>query len=493
MFRTPKTALTFAFAILCATTAQGAQVELRSEDGLVSIDGEILGFDGDMLTVDTGYGVVKIPGNSITCLGDGCPDGLRKGTVKVSVAYARPEDRALFDEILRKGAEDTDLGVSFNGSGEISISGRSAGASLTLFESRTAGDVRILSGVAAVPGAGELAGRADWASRDRAAVQLFQSRALAVVIGSRAGVASLSMEDLARVFAGEVTNWSELGGNDVDVQPMQTAPGDPTHDALRRAVTDPFGKQVSKQVLIAKDIALVLSTLAVAPGGIAVVPVGLLGEQQPVAILDACGRPSRPDQFSVANGSYPLIVSTYAEISKAVASAPLSATMDRLALDWSGSELFESDLARLARLDVILKEALPEGLKRAAEAFVASTISANRMAITLRDGPLPRADAARQRLGFVRLAKGIANGDFDGREIMFLGFTEGPSDPAEAIARSTETAEAMLKAFRDFAPDAASRTAVSFVAAGHGFVGQSNCAATDAAQPFVEIWVRAAD
>ncbi len=487
-----KTVLSCTLTILWSTSALAAQAELRSEDGFVSIDGEILEFDGTMLTVNTGSGVVKIPGNSVTCFGEGCPDGVRKGTKSIAVAFAHPQERALLTEILNADRAGGAFNVSFDGSDTVSVSNPSGEVSLALLRTGAEGDVRILSEVAAVADPDSLIERSEWTSRDQSTVQLLESQALAVLVSAPAGIDVLTLEDLARVFAGEVKNWSELGGNDVAIQPMQTGEGHATHDALRLAVTEPFGKQVSNRVLNAKDDALVLNTLAIAPGGVAVLPVDQLDGRQPIALVGECQHPSRPDDFSIANGSYPLTVSTFAEISPTVASASLSATFDQLSLGWTGSDMFESDLARLARLESILEEDLPPDLNQSAKDFAASVFSANRLAVTFRDGPVSKADAARERLGFVRLAAAVANGDFDGREIMFVGFTGGRSDPTAAVSRSTEAAESLLTAFREFAPEAASRPGVSFVAQGHGFVGHSNCDAADATKPFIEIWIRSA-
>lgn len=52
-------------------------VELRSSDGLVSVEGIIRHFDESLITIETTFGVVGVETFGLKCFGAACPDVLR--------------------------------------------------------------------------------------------------------------------------------------------------------------------------------------------------------------------------------------------------------------------------------------------------------------------------------------------------------------------------------------------------------------------------------
>src|SRR6056297_2733868 len=59
---------------LCAGPVAAQDVLLRSHDGAVEIEGDLLGFDGEFYRVDTIYGELTVDGSGVACEGPGCPD-----------------------------------------------------------------------------------------------------------------------------------------------------------------------------------------------------------------------------------------------------------------------------------------------------------------------------------------------------------------------------------------------------------------------------------
>lgn len=52
------------------------EVELVSSDGLVSVIGEIVSFDANLISIKTSFGTVGIPNDDISCIGAACPADL---------------------------------------------------------------------------------------------------------------------------------------------------------------------------------------------------------------------------------------------------------------------------------------------------------------------------------------------------------------------------------------------------------------------------------
>ena len=45
---------------------------------------------------------------------------------------------------------------------------------------------------------------------------------IAIIVHPENPVADLSLETIARIYTGEITNWSEVGGNDSEIIRMMT-------------------------------------------------------------------------------------------------------------------------------------------------------------------------------------------------------------------------------------------------------------------------------
>jgi phosphate transport system substrate-binding protein len=59
---------------------------------------------------------------------------------------------------------------------------------------------------------------------------------VAIIVNSENPVADLTVEQIAKLFTGEITNWSELGGNDAPVAALGREPGSGTRGAFEEIV-----------------------------------------------------------------------------------------------------------------------------------------------------------------------------------------------------------------------------------------------------------------
>ncbi|CAN0591000.1 unnamed protein product, partial [Ectocarpus sp. 12 AP-2014] len=49
-------------------------IVLETHDGSISLEGELVSFDGELFRVDTAYGTLTMDGGNVTCAGEGCPN-----------------------------------------------------------------------------------------------------------------------------------------------------------------------------------------------------------------------------------------------------------------------------------------------------------------------------------------------------------------------------------------------------------------------------------
>ena len=74
--------------VLLAQSAFGQAVELKSIDQTNTLTGDIIGYDGELVTLDTPTGIIQVPSLQLRCVSENCP---------TNIAWAE-DDRALIIE-----------------------------------------------------------------------------------------------------------------------------------------------------------------------------------------------------------------------------------------------------------------------------------------------------------------------------------------------------------------------------------------------------------
>ncbi|MHC5268127.1 phosphate ABC transporter substrate-binding protein PstS [Enterococcus sp. LJL98] len=96
------------------------------------------------------------------------------------------------------------------------------------------------------------------------------------IVNKQVGVSNLSMEDLRRVFVGEVTNWQELGGEDLPVVLLNRANGSGTRNTFERWV---LNGETAKQSQEQDSSGMVRQIVADTPGAISYVAFSYVTEE----------------------------------------------------------------------------------------------------------------------------------------------------------------------------------------------------------------------
>ena len=122
--------------------------------------------------------------------------------------------------------------------------------------------------------------------------------ALAIIVHPSCGVDVLSLTDAGRVFRGEIENWTELGGADLEVQGFVVAKGSATRGLLRQQLLGGDDLVDCEEVL--PDAALV-ERVAGTPGGVGAISFAFQQGHRGVRAVALDGQ--RP---GVTNFDYPL-------------------------------------------------------------------------------------------------------------------------------------------------------------------------------------------
>ncbi len=124
---------------------------------------------------------------------------------------------------------------------------------------------------------------------------------IAIVTGLDVELQGLTMEQARAIFAGEITDWSEVGAPAGPITVVSREEGSGTRAAFEEMVMgDAF---ISLDAILQPSNGAVRTTVATTPGSIAFLSFGYLDDStQPVKIDGAAPTPE-----NAANGSYPVV------------------------------------------------------------------------------------------------------------------------------------------------------------------------------------------
>lgn len=221
------------FGLSVPGPAQAQDVTLRSFDGAIELSGELIGFDGEFYRVESIYGPITVSAQGVQCAGPGCP-GLDAFVAEARFAGAAVMADILMPALIEAFARDRGMTLAR----EIDARGRSTfvltreadrsvAARFTVAPGTTEDGITALLNREAdlALALREISGVEQRAARtaDQGEVALAgRVRVLAIdglvpVVAQVSVTDRISMADLARVFAGEIDNWQDLGGPDAPI------------------------------------------------------------------------------------------------------------------------------------------------------------------------------------------------------------------------------------------------------------------------------------
>ena len=120
---------------------------------------------------------------------------------------------------------------------------------------------------------------------------------IAVIVNPENSVADLSVETIAKIYTGEITNWSEVGGNDVEIVLIGREAGSGTRDGFE-SITDPEDACQYRQELTSTGD--VITTVSQNPGAIGYASVASVKDTVKAVTVDGVA----PTEATIKDGSY---------------------------------------------------------------------------------------------------------------------------------------------------------------------------------------------
>jgi len=209
---------------LVITGAYADTVTLRTQNNSVQLSDELLAFDGLNYRLKTSVGELSLDANGLICEGKACPDETPPLDVAVSGAPG------IVDKMLPPALAAF---AAVNGT-DPAVSNANDALRYTADFGGQQANLDITSGTSAAAFADLLEGRATVAFTNRAAtdaeraqfaaagIPALREQTLAIdgftiVTSKDDALPTISIENIARIFSGDLQNWSQIGGPDAAI------------------------------------------------------------------------------------------------------------------------------------------------------------------------------------------------------------------------------------------------------------------------------------
>jgi len=309
---------------LLPTAVLSGEVSLKSADGTVNIVGEFVDFADDHYVVRTALGDLRIAASRVRCEGADCPSF---DTASADVMFAGSDTVGLgLMPLLMSGyashldAEASVVATSNEGEvittfvgdggfgdemGSYLVTSTSSGTAFKALKAGTA-QIGMASRRIKPQEARDLKkeGAGNMISPQQEHIVAVDS--LVVITHPSNPVSNLSMEQLREVYAGNITNWSELGGDDQPIKVIGRQASSGTNSVFKNAVFGDSGLEIKANVIVAKDNNEMASMVNSDPTAVGFVGYAFQRGAKPVTLTNDCGIPMTPDSFSAKTEEYAL-------------------------------------------------------------------------------------------------------------------------------------------------------------------------------------------
>lgn len=510
-------------------------VDLRSADAFISVEGEIVGFNGVMLQVETSVGVVSVPASEVICFGPACEEviasnsfgltasafqGIENGassdgqTQDVAAAdtfiigFASPFFNTLYRTLsgAYAVANQTATSVEIKADGEVTLQSNSGSGSVTLTIADSGGGADVSVQTVSLNGTqpAAFASAADWAGDGGLTHQLIGLDAFSVVVAPNAGMTQISLNDLARIFAGEITNWSQIGGADVNILPLQMPPNSAIGSQVVKLVMEPADKEIAGNILTMSDEAGISASINQFPGSVSIVSSTNANPDVVVDVAGSCGIAVAPTLFNIVSGDYPLARPIMARYENGSGTALVTELFDFATSDVSQGLLEREGLLnnvpilqdageKNARLSSLLEATLDETQKLSAAQMFQTLFDADRMSATLTGGAASGPEGAWNRATLLDVVDVMENPANEGREVIFVGFGGSTAGSEAAVAISRAAAAEMQVELERIASGVIAAGDYTVSSIGFGDVSPATCVDGQVAgseYSRVEVWIR---
>ncbi|MBY6056366.1 phosphate ABC transporter substrate-binding/OmpA family protein [Leisingera daeponensis] len=515
LFRAAICAALFLAAFARGLAAQ--DVTLSSPDGVVEITGTLLGFDGEFYRVQTQFGELTVDGSGVECEGPGCPS-LSGFVAEITFAGSATMSEVLLPALiegfaLRNGYQTRREPLPEGNFSHVLLRGQTPAARFTFVTSNTdAGFAALVADEADVAmalreirplerKAARAAGLGDLTSAGRSRVLALDAFVPVVAPGNP--VREITLPQLAGILSGRISNWRELGGPDAPVAIHMPVSGSGLSQAVEDKLMGPSGSGFTSAIHRHDRSSTLVQRVLVDPFAIGIASYAEKGAARVLTLTGPCGFSLQASRRTMKTEDYPLTVPMFLYLPARrlpkvgrdfltyVRGPAAQAVIRRAGFVDQAPELIPVSRQGNRFANAILA-AQEEGGLSELQRLVTVLGGMRRLTASFRFEPGSSRPDAQSRSNIEQLARALEAGEFDAKELVFAGFSDGvgPADGNRKIAleRAAAVRDAVINA-----AETADSSRVNIQTEGFGEALPMACDDSDWGRQInrrVEVWVR---
>lgn len=279
--------------------------------------------------------------------------------------------------------------------------------------------------------------------------------ALAVVVAPSNPLASISLQEVARIFSGQITDWRELGLPAGPIAVHSRSAGAGALDGFTSMALAPYDATILEGAPRHASDEDLVAAVAADPAAIGFASIGFVETVRAVPIILSCGVIAPPDAFSAKAEEYPLSRRLFL-----YAKPSLEPPAARALMEFALSDQAQPIIARAGMVDLEMRTQGKEGLssrlinaiqapaaaqaKEAVRRFVDVARGASRLSTTFRfaEGDLLDAKAFDDA---GRLARWLERPENARKTVTLIGFTDSSRAHQTSLSLAAARAEAVRR------------------------------------------------
>lgn len=512
-------AITLASGLAMTSMAYAGEVTLSSSDGTVNMTGEFIDFQDNAYIILTALGELRVAASRVSCSGTSCPSF---DTVEADITIGGSDvvGSSLMPLLLEGYAGSLDAAASVGNTGQAGeviatlTADQGFGDDLVSFLVNPSGSADgfqkllnkeaeiVMSSRRIVPD--EARGLRDSGAGnmiDPSQEHIIAIDSLVVVTNRANPIDTLSTEDLRAIYAGSITNWSQVGGADLPITVVSQAADSGTRTVFESRIFGEDEAVLTSAAQIIDSDSAASQVVNETPGAIGVVGYSFQRGANAVNLVNECGITMTPDAFSARTEEYALQRRLYlytredtvseqsVNFVEFATSTGADALIGKAGFIGFGIDRREQSLD-VSRTQSLLDPSVSDYESGFMRQMLASMAQYDRLSTTFRFRTGSAQLDERGRIDRDRLVTYL-EGQPEGTEVLLVGFTDdvGQFDGNRELSeqRAAQVAQDLVA----FAGSRLSNVSVSSV--GYGEIAPSGCNANQEGRRInrrVEVWIK---
>ncbi len=260
---------------------------------------------------------------------------------------------------------------------------------------------------------------------------------IAVIVNKSNPVFKLGKDDIRKIFSGEITDWSQLGGKRGPVNVYARDDKSGTWDTFKSIVLGksklvPSAKRYEDSTMLSNDVSKDIN-------GIGFIGLPYVLNAKAIAVSDGA-EPVAPDRFSIATEDYPLSRRLFFYTPGESGNTYVDSF-----LEFALSEEGQGIVDRIGFVDLNVKLAQPKSAGDFSEQYLKLTRGADRLSVNFRFRKNSFELDTKGTRDIQRVAAILKSSKNNGRRIMLFGFTDAVGQAEENRRLSERRALAVQK------------------------------------------------